>query len=170
VRDAAVLTPLELPGREAPDVDVEFVQPWVAAVTAELDLEFELVTGYGLVADGAWRANARPAPGAIRSATWELATLHCLTGLRAEKSFVRHLQYLGTDRTTARAMHMRKAKPDAGGVPRPGASVGNPEDGKFHANPGGRGANEPCLTTAPVAVPGLVAGAGARAPAGARLR
>jgi hypothetical protein len=83
-------------------VDVEFVQHWVAAVTAELDLELELVVGHGLVADGAWRANARPAPGAIRSASQKLAALNCCTSLRAEKFSSGSWQYFGT---TAREGH-----------------------------------------------------------------
>jgi hypothetical protein len=78
MRDA-VLTPLELPRREAPDVDVELVQPGVVAVAAELDLELELVAGHGLVADGTCRANTRPAPGAIRSAFRERAALNRCT-------------------------------------------------------------------------------------------
>ena len=35
--------PLELPGREAPDVEVEFVEPWVVVITSELNLELHLV-------------------------------------------------------------------------------------------------------------------------------
>jgi len=35
--------PLELPGREAPDVEVELVEPWVVVITSELNLELHLV-------------------------------------------------------------------------------------------------------------------------------
>jgi hypothetical protein len=34
---------LELPGREAPDVEVILVDPWVGAIVRELDLELQLV-------------------------------------------------------------------------------------------------------------------------------
>jgi hypothetical protein len=37
--DARRLVPLELPGREAPDVDVELVEARVVAVVGKLDLE-----------------------------------------------------------------------------------------------------------------------------------
>jgi hypothetical protein len=105
MRDGAVLTPLELPRREAPDVDVERVQPRVVAVAAELDLDLELVAGRGLVADGAYRANAWPAQGAIRSASRERAALNRFTSLRAEKLFIGHLAVPRRDRTRNRGGH-----------------------------------------------------------------
>jgi hypothetical protein len=36
--------PLELPCGETPDVNVELVEPWVAAITGELDLELHSLT------------------------------------------------------------------------------------------------------------------------------
>jgi hypothetical protein len=131
MQGAAVFTPLELPGREAPNVEMELVGFGVAAVAPEQDLDLQLVAGRGLVANGADCANARPAPGAIGSAARELSALNCRTCLRAQKLFVGHLRYLGT----TRAMHTnRKGKPDARGFD--ARSVfGNPKEGNYKITP-----------------------------------
>ena len=70
-RDADLLqvVPLELPGREALDMDVELVEAEVVAVAGELNLEIQFVVLHGQFADGAWRSDAWTAPGPIRCAT-----------------------------------------------------------------------------------------------------
>jgi hypothetical protein len=135
VRDAAVLTPLELPRREAPDVDVELVQPGVVAVAAELDLQLELVASHGLVADGTCRANTRPAPGAIRLASRELAALNCCTSLRAENLFVRHLAVPRRAADERATRDEREAKPDAVGEDASRVRQTGPMGGNFRIAP-----------------------------------
>jgi len=63
------VVPLELPGREALDMDVELVEAEVVAVAGELNLEIQFVVLHGQFADGAWRSDAWTAPGPIRCAT-----------------------------------------------------------------------------------------------------
>jgi hypothetical protein len=61
--------PLELPRGEAPDVDVELVEARVVAVASELDLELQLILGYGTATDGAFDPDTRTTPSPIRCAT-----------------------------------------------------------------------------------------------------
>jgi hypothetical protein len=86
--------PLELPRREAPDVDVVFIQARVAAVTSELDLELHLGRSHRKLADHTWGADARTAPRAVGGTTRELAVLNDRARFLAESVFV-HLVYLG---------------------------------------------------------------------------
>jgi hypothetical protein len=69
--DLSVLAPalpaLELPGCEASDVDVEFVQSGVVTIAGELNLELQLILLDGLAAHRAGRTDPRPAPGTVRS-------------------------------------------------------------------------------------------------------
>ena len=53
--------PLELPRREAPDVDMELVET-AATFPFELDLELVLMLGNGQAAHGAFGADARASP------------------------------------------------------------------------------------------------------------
>jgi hypothetical protein len=64
--------PLELPCREAPDVDVVLVES-AAAVLLKLDFEFVLMLRYWQPADGTRRADARPSPRAGRCSAWEFS-------------------------------------------------------------------------------------------------
>src|SRR5205807_9426387 len=77
-RSASGRLPLELPRREAADVDVVLVQPrrGSAAVTGELDLELHLGGSHRKLADRAWGADARTAPRAVGGAAGELAVLN----------------------------------------------------------------------------------------------
>src|SRR5438093_7879623 len=60
-RDGPLLfPPLELPGREAADVDVELVQPGIVPIAGELNLELHLGALDGEIADGTHRPDARP--------------------------------------------------------------------------------------------------------------
>jgi hypothetical protein len=54
--------PLELPRRETPNVDMEFVEAGGAAVVGELDLQLHLVPGDGYPADRTVSADAGAAP------------------------------------------------------------------------------------------------------------
>jgi hypothetical protein len=54
--------PLKLPCREAPDVDVELVQPGIVAVVRKLDLELKLLLAHGQLADRAGGADAWTSP------------------------------------------------------------------------------------------------------------
>ena len=113
VRSAAVSMPLELPRREAPDVDVELVEPGVTAVVPELDLELHLVAGRGLFAGGACCANTWPAP---RPIGLRLGSLPITTALRA---FSRTIFSFGIWAFLARKPGARRqedwVQPDAGG-------------------------------------------------------
>jgi hypothetical protein len=135
MRGGAALTPLELPRREAPDVDVELVEPRIVAFTAELELELELMAGHGLVADGTCRANTRPVPGAIRSASREPVALNCCTSLRAENSFARHLAVPQRDADERATRYEREAKPDAVGEDGSRVRQTGPIGGNFRIAP-----------------------------------
>ena len=65
----------ELPGREAPDGDVELVEAGVAAGAGELDLKLQLVLRHGLVAHRARGADTWASPRTIRTTGGELAAL-----------------------------------------------------------------------------------------------
>src|SRR4030095_11025182 len=56
------LSPLELPRREAPDVDVELVQAGVVAVALELNPKLQFFPRYGQVANRAQVSDPRAAP------------------------------------------------------------------------------------------------------------
>jgi hypothetical protein len=78
-----VPTALELPRREAPDVDVVLIQTRVVAVIAELDLELHLVRRDRQGADRARSTDSWAAPSAVRSAVRELAGFQYFPGLGA---------------------------------------------------------------------------------------
>src|SRR5688572_15170978 len=80
---------LELPRREAADMDVVLVEP-AAAVLLELDLEFLLGLGNGQAADGAWGTDTWTSPCTVRFDSGELSMLDGCTGLRAKSLFIRH--------------------------------------------------------------------------------
>jgi hypothetical protein len=85
------LVPLELPGREAPNVNVELVEAWALSVVSELDLELHFILLDRSSADGTFSANTGTTPCPIRSAGGELAVLDGFAGLFAEARFVRHV-------------------------------------------------------------------------------
>jgi hypothetical protein len=90
MRRAAASTPLELPGGEAANVNVELIEAGVVAIVGELDLELHLLLRYTLAANRAFSADAWTAPGAIGSAVRKVATLNGLARLRSENLFVGH--------------------------------------------------------------------------------
>jgi hypothetical protein len=82
---------LELPRGEAPQVNVELVQPGIVAVMGELNLELELIAAHGPLANGAGSTDARTSPCAIGSLGGHLAGLDRCASLLAENSLVWHL-------------------------------------------------------------------------------
>jgi hypothetical protein len=88
----AILCTLELPGREAADVDVKLIQPRLIAVKRELDLELQLILRDGLTADPAVRTHSRSAPGTIGSSVWQLSIANDFAGFRAKRRLVRHIE------------------------------------------------------------------------------
>jgi len=81
------LIPLELPGLEASDVQVEQMERWVhagiLAIVGELDFKFHLILRYGLLADYAFGSDARDTPGAISSTRQDGPGLDRCSGLFA---------------------------------------------------------------------------------------
>ena len=73
------LVSLELPRREAADMDVELVEP-AAAVLLELNLEFVLSLRNGQTADAAGGADSWTSPRAGRCGSGELSLLDGRTG------------------------------------------------------------------------------------------
>jgi hypothetical protein len=67
--DAGRLVPLELPGREAADVDVEPVETGLGTIVFELDLELQLVTSHGSPTDRALGSDTGTTPGPMRCVT-----------------------------------------------------------------------------------------------------
>ena len=107
--------PFEFRGREAPDVDVQLVQPRVVAIAPELDLQLQLAAGHGFIADGTCRANTGSAPRAIRSAAGACRPQPPRAPSRGE--LVRpasRCTSAGLQRRAPRA-HEQEAKPDAVG-------------------------------------------------------
>src|SRR4029453_8095250 len=88
------LRSLELPRREAADVDVELVEPRIVAVTSELNLELQLVALHGKATDGTESADTRPAPRAVRTAGREFPSLDHCSGFLAEDLLVGHRGHL----------------------------------------------------------------------------
>ena len=83
-----VRLPLELPRREAPDVDVELVQSGIVAVTRELNLEFHLIAGHGVPAHRTESTDAGPAPCAVWPTLRKLAITDDSADLLAEDRLV----------------------------------------------------------------------------------
>jgi hypothetical protein len=81
-------------------MDVELVEAWVVTVTSELDLELQLVALDGKATDATGRAEARPAPCAVRRSGRELPRQDDFSGLLAEDLFIRD----GRLRTQQRAV------------------------------------------------------------------
>src|SRR5882724_882465 len=88
MRLVPVPPPLELPGREAADVDVVLVEARVFAVVRELDLELQLALRYRQVADRARGTDSWAAPCPIRASVRELSGFQYFTDLRAHKLLV----------------------------------------------------------------------------------
>jgi hypothetical protein len=135
MRGGAALTPLELPRREAPDVDVVLVHAGVVAVALELDLELHLLPRYRLAADHTCSADAWAAPRAIRSAARKFATLNGLARLHSENLFVGHLAVPRRARTRGATRYEREAKPDAVGEDASRARQTGPMGGNFRVAP-----------------------------------
>jgi hypothetical protein len=75
-------------------VDVELVEPGIATVTHELNLELHLGGRHRQIADRAWRADTRPTPRTVRAAAGQFALLDDLANFRAESLFT-HKVMLG---------------------------------------------------------------------------
>jgi len=88
---AAYLRPLELPRREASDVNMELVESGIVAVARELDLKFHLVVRDGYPADRTGGADAGPSPCAGRGTGGQLAVSDRFSGFLAKDRLVRHL-------------------------------------------------------------------------------
>jgi hypothetical protein len=143
---AAIPVALELPCREATDVDVELVQSGVITIAGELNLELELIFRDGLTAHRAGRTNSRAAP--IGSSAWQLSSADNFSGLLAEDAFVGHS---GFPRSGGVVM------PDARRPGRRFASPGEP-DGRQRQGYSlcvARASNESTTTRRPPLVPGL---------------
>src|SRR4030095_7314031 len=84
------LSPLELPRREAPDVDVELVQAGVVAVTLELDFKLQLLLRYGQVANRARGSDPGAAPCTVGTPGRQLTTPDDCSGLLAQNRLVGH--------------------------------------------------------------------------------
>jgi hypothetical protein len=82
----AIPVALELPCREAADVDMKYVQSGAAAVVAELNLDLQLIPRDGLVAHRADHTNSRPAPRTIGSPGRQLSCADRFSGFRAQKA------------------------------------------------------------------------------------
>ena len=127
-RSASGRLPLELPRREAADVDVVLVQPGrgSAAVTRELDLELHLGGPHRKLADRTGGADARTAPRAIGGAAGELAVLKDRARPLAKSLFI-HLA-VPQEVSNGRPSQMpRGSTPDA--------PVGNPGGGGTSLSP-----------------------------------
>src|SRR5438128_2180780 len=120
---------LELPRREALQVDVELVQPRIAAVAGELDLELHLGGLHGKLTDRTLGADARTSPGTVGPSPRELAVSDHQARLLAQAFFV-HLAYLGSRRPSQ--------TPDASGSGACRASR-KPGGRRFSVSPLGRG-------------------------------
>jgi len=83
---------LELPRREAPDVDVELVEPGVVSVALELDLELLLVFGDGQSANGARGTDAVTSPRTRWCDRGQFPFLNGFSSFRTERYFIRHWQ------------------------------------------------------------------------------
>jgi hypothetical protein len=81
---------LELPRREAADVDMELVEFGRRAVTGELDLELQLILRDRLAADRAGRPDPRSTPGPVGASIWHLASTDCFSGFCAQDRLVGH--------------------------------------------------------------------------------
>jgi len=95
--------PLELPRREAPDVDVVLVEARVVAITRELDLELHLVALDGQFTDGTGRTDPGSAPCAVRLSAWELAIAYNGARFLAQDFLIPHLDDLDAQQVAARA-------------------------------------------------------------------
>src|SRR5438552_11731163 len=120
---------LELPRREALQVDVELVQPRIAAVAGELDLELHLGGLHGKLTDRTLGADARTSPGTVGPSPRELAVSDHQARFLAQAFFV-HLAYLGSRRPSQ--------TPDASGSGACRASR-KPDGRRFSVSPLGRG-------------------------------
>src|SRR4030095_445992 len=69
---SVLLRSFKLPCGEAPNVDMELVEPRIVAVTSELNLEFQLVVFDRKATDATGCADTRPAPRAVRTSGREL--------------------------------------------------------------------------------------------------
>jgi hypothetical protein len=133
--------PLELPGREASDVDVEVVQNALDAIVFELDLELYLILRHGQHAHRTWGADAWTSPRPIRLASGKLSITDRVSGFLAEKELVWHLAVP----QKARRDQNGGVEPDARGLNARCVNQGSPMEGELslphqvHDEHGGRG-------------------------------
>jgi len=95
---AAIPVALELPCREAADVDMKYIQSGAPAVVAELNLHLQLILCNGHIAHCADHTNSRPAPSTIGSLGRHLSSADRFSGSRAQNSLVGHSQFPGVRR------------------------------------------------------------------------
>lgn len=131
-------SPLDLPGGEAPDVDVEPVEVRVGVVSPELNLELHLVSSHGQVTHGTRNAGAWTSPRAVRWAVREFSVSNDCAGYFAEGRFV-HL---------AEPRHRRK-----GAIDRPGRKARCHSSRRHWRQPGGSRWKAAYLTTILARVP-----------------
>lgn len=87
---AIELAPLELPRREAPDVEVILVEAGGGTIVGELDLELELVLADGQVANRAGSPDSGASPGPIWLAGGDLSVSDGDSGFVAKDGLVWH--------------------------------------------------------------------------------
>jgi hypothetical protein len=85
-----IASPSRTPTRRSSDVEVELVNPRVAAVPSELDLQLFLVGAHRKVAHRARSPDVRAAPGAVRGVVRKLAISHGGACLLTQHLFVGH--------------------------------------------------------------------------------
>jgi hypothetical protein len=86
------MSALELPRREAVEVDVVRVHSGHGLVACESDRELHLILGHGLVADDANDADPRTTPCPVGLSRRQLPTTDRVTSLVSEERFVRHVR------------------------------------------------------------------------------
>jgi len=131
------VTAFELPGGEAPDVNVELVESRIGAVMRELDLELHLGLGDRHFTDGAVCTDARTAPCAVGATAGNLAALHGCARFFAKMGFVRHrlvprMRRLAPRRGRSAWTGTVKLKPDAGGCDARARLPERPREGKLY--------------------------------------
>src|SRR4030095_1946740 len=134
------LSPLELPRREAPDVDVELVQAGVVAVALELNLKLQLFPRYGQVGTRAQGSDPRAAPCTVGTTGRQLTIPDDCSGLLAQNGLVGHDAPCSAWRQRA-ACSTRGCGARCRGLWRRGAPTSEPTEGhsSVHPLPVGRG-------------------------------
>jgi hypothetical protein len=90
------MSALELPRREAADVDAVRVHSGHGLVACESDRELHLISSHWLVADDANDADPRTTPCPVGLSRRQLPTTDRVTSLVSEERFVRHVRSPGS--------------------------------------------------------------------------